>query len=219
MSQPGPPQLVQAAGVTENSASTSLSGAFSTATSTGHLLVLSASVYTGVSNPITAVTDSGGNTWTRIGAFAVAGHYSDGELWYVANARSATSVSVQTANPAIASLELQEFSGVATMSPLDVSAGTSDTSASPGSGSVIPTAANDLVVGFIAGHSNAEAITVTAPGYAAQAQQTSNGGGLKIAGLVTGYRVLSSASAQSFTGSLASPMYWAAGIVCFKGGP
>jgi hypothetical protein len=215
----GTPQLVQAAGVTENSASASLSGAFSAPTSAGHLLVLSASVYTGVSNPITAVTDSGGNTWTRIGAFAQASHYSDGEMWYVANANSVTSIAVQTASPAIASLEIHEFSGVATTAPLDVSTGTSNISASPGSGSVTPTAGNELIVGFVAGHSYAQAITVTAPGYTAQAQQTSNGGGMSVAGLVTGYQVLSSASAQSFTGSFASPMYWAAGIVAFKAGP
>jgi hypothetical protein len=219
VSQSGAAQLVQAAGVNENSASTSLSGAFSAPTSAGHLLVLSASVYTGVSNPITAVTDSGGNTWTRIGAFGVAGHYSDGEMWYAAAARSVTSVTIQTASAAIASLEVQEFSGVATTSPLDVSAGTSNVSTSPGSGSVTPTAANELVVGFIAGHSLAQAISVTAPGYTDQAQQTSNGGGLTITGLVSGYQVLSSPSAQSFTGSLASPMYWAAGIATFKAGP
>ena len=217
--QPGAPQLVQASGVIENSASVSLTGALSTPTSAGHLLVLSASVYTGVSNPITAVTDSGGNTWTRIGRFAVAGHYSDGEMWYVANAGSVTSVTVQTANPAIASLEVQEFSGVATIAPLDVSTGTSGISAAPGSGLVTPTAANDLVVGFIAGHSHDEAVTVAAPGYTVQAQQTSNGGGLAIASLVTGYQVLSSASPQSFTGNIAAPMYWAAGIVAFKAGP
>ena len=219
MPQTGTPQLVQAAGVTENSAATSLSGAFSAPTSAGHLLVLSASVYTGVTNPISGVTDTGGNTWTRIGAFGVAGHYSDGEMWYAANARSVTSVSVQTASPAVASLEVQEFSGVATTSPLDVSAGTSNTSLSPGSGSVTPTAANELVVGFIAGHSYAQAINVTSPGYTAQAELTSNGGGMTIAELVTGYRVASSASAQSFTGSFAAPMYWAAGIACFKAGP
>jgi hypothetical protein len=216
--QTGAPQLVQAAGVTENSAATSLSDALSAPTSTGNLLVLSASVYTGVTNPITGVTDTGGNTWTRIGAFGVAGHYSDGEMWYAANARSVTSVSVQTASPAVASLEVQEFSGVATTSPLDVSAGTSNTSVSPGSGSVTPTAANELVVGFLAGHSYAQAINVTSPGYTAQAELTSNGGGMIIAELVTGYRVLSSASAQSFSGSCASPMYWAAGIATFKAG-
>jgi Carboxypeptidase regulatory-like domain len=218
MPQSGAPQFVQAAGVTENSAASSLSDALSAPTSTGNLLVLSASVYTGVSNPITGVSDTGGNTWTRIGAFGVAGHYSDGEMWYAANARSVTSVSVQTASPVVASLEVQEFSGVATTSPLDVSAGSSNTSVSPGSGSVTPTAANELVVGFVAGHSYAQAINVTSPGYTAQAELTSNGGGMIIAELDTGYRVLSSASAQSFSGSCASPMYWSAGIATFKAG-
>jgi hypothetical protein len=215
----GAPQLVQATAVTENSASNSLTDAFSVSTAQGHLLVLSASVYTGVSNPITAVTDSGGNTWTRIGAFAVASRYSDGEMWYAADAKPVTSVTAQTANPAVISLQVQEFSGVATTSPLDVSTGTANGSTSPGSGSVTPTAPNDLVVGFIAGHSNAEAISVADPAYTAQPQQTSNGGGLLVASVVTGYQVLSSASAQNFAGSFSSSMYWAAGIACFKAGP
>jgi hypothetical protein len=214
----GAPQLVQAAGAHASSASTTLTDTFSLPTSAGNLLVLSASVYTGTSNPISSVTDSTGNTWTRIGAFVMAGHNSDGEMWYSANARAVTRVAVHTTNPAIVSMEVQEFSGVATTSPLDVSAGTSNTSASASSGSVAPTAATDLVVGFVAGHSSAQAISVTAPGYTAQGQQTSNGGGSAIASVVTGYRVMTSASSQGFTGSFSSAMYWAAGIVAFKVG-
>ena len=84
------PQLVQAAGATETSASTSLTDTLSTSASAGHLLVLAASVYTGATNPITSVTDSGNNTWTKIGAFLVGGHYSDGEIWYAANANAVT---------------------------------------------------------------------------------------------------------------------------------
>ena len=62
------PQLVQTASGTETAASTTLSGSFPTQTTGGHLLVLSASVYTGATNQITSVTDSAGNTWTRIGS-------------------------------------------------------------------------------------------------------------------------------------------------------
>ena len=127
-------------------------------------------------------------------------------------------VTAHTPNPAVVSMEVHEFSGVATISPLDVSTGTSNTSTSPNSGSVTPAAATDIAVGFIAGHSTAQAISVTAAGYTAQGQQTSNGGGSAIASVVTGYAVLTSNSAQTFTGSFSSAMYWAAGIVCFKAG-
>jgi hypothetical protein len=110
-------------------------------------------------------------------------------------------------------VEVLEFSGVATAAPLDVSAGAANTGNTPSSGSVNPSAPNDLVVGFIAGHGNGQAITVTAPGYTTQPQQTT---GASVASVVTGYAVLTAASAQSFTGSFATSMYWAAGIAAFK---
>jgi hypothetical protein len=95
--------LVQSAG----SATTTVTlGAPSTP---GDLLVLSASVFTGLSKPITAVSD-GRNTWTKVGAFAVSGTNSDGEMWYAPNAQSVSSVTVTTGATAVA-LSIQEFSG------------------------------------------------------------------------------------------------------------
>ena len=209
------PQLVQAAGANETAASTSLTANFAAPTVAGHLLVLSASLYTGATSPITSVTDSGGNTWTRIGAYFVSGRYSDGEMWYTANAKAATSVVVHTTGTVVTAIAVQEFAGVGTTSPLDVSAGTSNTSTAASSGSVTPTASTDLVVGFVAGHKTAQSISVGA-GYTAQAQQTSNTNGSASVSVATGYKVLTSASAQAFTGSFTSSMYWAAGIAAFK---
>jgi hypothetical protein len=212
------PQLVQSASGTETTSSTTLSGSFPAATTAGDLLVLSASVYTGATNPITSVTDSAGNTWTRIGtAHFVSGHYSDGEMWYSANAKPVTTVTVHNGSAASVAFVAQEFSGVATTGPLDVSAGTSNTGTAASSGSVTTTAANELVVGFVAGHNNAQAITVTSPGYTDQSQQTTTG--TNIASVVTGYQVLASPGAQSFAGSFGSAMYWASGIAMFKPRP
>ncbi len=210
------PKLVQTASGTETSSSTTLSGSFPAATTSGRLLVLSASVYTGATNPITSVTDSAGNTWTRIGAaHFVAGHFSDGELWYSANAKPVTTVTVHNASAAFVAFEVQEFSGVATSSPLATSAGTSNTGTSASSGSATSAIANELAVGFVAGHGNAQAIRVTAPGYTAQPQQTTTG---TIATVVTGYKVLPTTGAQGFTGTFGTAMYWASGIAIFKPG-
>jgi hypothetical protein len=209
------PQLVESASGTETTSSTALNGSFPVPTTAGDLLVLSASVYTGATNPITSVTDSAGNTWTRIGtAHFVAGHYSDGEMWYSANAKPVTTVTVHNGSAASVSFEAQEFSGVATTNPLDVSAGTANTGTAASSGSVTTTAANELVVGFVAGHNNAQAITVTSPGYTNQPQQTTTG--TNIATVVTGIRVLATPGAQSFAGSFGSAMYWASGIATFR---
>ena len=211
------PRLIQAAGAAESTASTSLTATFATSTSAGHLLVLSASVYTGTSNPIASVTDSSGNTWTRIAALSSPGHNSDGEMWYAANARAATSVTIHTAGAAVVALGVQEFSGISTASPLDASAGTSSSGTAAASGSVKPTAAGDMAVGFLAGHSSPQAISASAPGYTVQTQQTSSSGPA-ITSVVTGYQVLTSTSASAFTGSFPSAVYWAAGIACFKAG-
>ena len=210
------PQLVQAVGASESSSASSLTASFPTASTAGDLLVVSASVYTGVTNPITSVTDNAGDVWQRVGAFAVSGHYSDGEMWYAPNAFSVTSITVHTASATEIAMEMEDFSGIATTSPLDGSAGTSNTGTSATAGSVTPVGTNDLVIGFVAGHSNAQTMTVSDSSYAAQPQQTSSGGGSAIASVVTGYQVLSSAVAVSFSGSFSSTMYWAAGVACFR---
>jgi len=199
--------LIQAAGSTTNTVT------LGTPTSAGDLLVLSAGLYSGTTNQITAVIDSAGNTWTRIGAYATAGHYSDGEMWYSANAAPTSSITVRTSTAANTALELLEFSRVATTAPLDIATGASNTGIAPSSGTIDPAATNDLVVGFIAGHGNGEAITVTAPGYTSQSQQTT---GASVASVITGYQVLTLPSAQTFTGSLTTSIYWAAGIATFK---
>jgi hypothetical protein len=212
------PHLVQSASGTETTSSTALAGSFPVATTNGDLLVLSASVYTGATNPITSVTDSASNIWTRIGTgHFVAGHFSDGEMWYSANAKPVTTVTVHNNSVVSASFEVQEFSGVATTNPLDVSTGTANTGTAANSGSVTSTAANDLVVGFVAGHNNAQAITVTSPGYATQAQQVTTG--TNIATVITGDQVLASPGPQSFSGSFGSAMYWSSGIAMFRAGP
>ena len=113
---------------------------------------------------------------------------------------------------AFETFEVQEFAGMAA-APLDVATGTSNTSTAPSSGSVTSTATGELAVGFIAGHGNAQAISVTSPGYTTQAQQTTTG---TIATVETGYKVLGAPGAQSFTGSFGTAMYWAAGIAVFK---
>jgi hypothetical protein len=211
---PSAPQLVQWVGRFESAGAKSLTATFPTSTVGGHLLVLSASVNTATTKRITAVTDSAANPWIRIGAYAVSGHNSDGEMWYSANARAATSVTVHTASAAIVAFTAQEFAGVATTNPLDVTTGTANRSKTPSSGSATPSASSDLVVGFLAGHANAQPMTVTAPGYTAQPQQTS--GASNVASVVVASAVATLTSAQNLTGSFAAKMYWAAGIAMFK---
>jgi hypothetical protein len=211
------PQLTQWVGATETAAATSLTATFPAPTGAGHLLVLGgASVYTGATNNITSVTDSGGNTWVPIGRYSVSGHNSDGEMWYAQNAVPVTSVTIHTASATVVAMTVEEFSGIATTNALDVSVGIANTSTTPASGSATPTASNDLAVGFIAGHGNVETINVTAPGFTPLAQQISSA--TTIATERSGYQVLNSSSSQNFTGTFATAMYWASGLAFFRAG-
>jgi hypothetical protein len=205
------PAFVQSGGATQASAATSLAGSFPTASTAGDLLVMTASVYTGATNHITSVTDSAGNTWTQAGAFDTSGHFSDGEIWYASNAKPTTTVTAHVASSTTMSFELLEFSGVGTV---DALAGTSNTGTTANSGSAASGSAQELAVGFVAGHGNAETITANSSGYTAQAQQTSTG--TNTTSVVSGYQVLSTAGATGFSATFGSAMYWAAGIAIFK---
>ena len=210
------PRFVQASGATLSTLSTSLSATFAVPTQPGDLLVLSASVYTGLTNQISRVTDSAGNTWTRIGAFSTSGHFSDGELWYAPNAAAVTSVTVTVGTATVLAIQVAEFSGIAAVNPLDGFAGTSNTGTAAASGSANPTRSSDLAVAFIAGHGSSQSIVVTSTAFSTLPQTTSSNAGSTPASVITGYEVLSSTTAQSFAGSFSSTMYWAAGIALFK---
>ncbi|MGC2208333.1 MAG: metallophosphoesterase [Candidatus Dormiibacterota bacterium] len=211
---PAGPVLVQTGSAIETAAATSLAGSFPTISTGGDLLVLTASVYSGATNRITSVTDSAGNTWTEVSAFDTSGHYSDGEIWYAANAKATTTVTVHVATATTISFEILEFSGVATSAPLDASAGASNTGTSASSGSATASSANELVVGFVAGHGNAEALTPNAAGYTTEPQQTSTG--TNTVSVVSGYEVLPTTGSTAFSANFGSAMYWAAGVAIFK---
>jgi hypothetical protein len=210
------PALVQSAGATETAAATSLTARLPASSAAGHLLVAAASVYTGLSNRITSVTDSAGDVWTRAGTWAVSGHNSDGELWYTANAKPVSTITTHTASAAVVALSVMDFSGVATSSALDAVTGTSNTSTAPASGSVTPGAPGELVVGFVAGHASSQATTLTTPGITALVQQTSAAG--TVASVHGGYLVPTAAGQVSITGRFTTAMYWAAGVAAFRAG-
>jgi len=193
-SSPGP-RFVQAAAAALSTPSTSLTATFSVPTQPGDLLVVSASVYTGLTNQIARVTDSAGNAWAKIGAFSTSGHFSDGELWYAPNAAAATSVTVTVGTATVLAFQVAEFSGIATVNPLDGFAGTSNTGTSAASGSANPTSSPDLAVAFIAGHGSAQAIAVTSAGFSTLSQVTSSNAGSTPASVITGYEVLNSTGA------------------------
>ncbi|HEU5271459.1 MAG TPA: fibronectin type III domain-containing protein [Jatrophihabitans sp.] len=201
----GLPTLVQSA------ASSTTTVTLAGPSAPGDLLVLTAGVYTGATKPITAVSD-GRNTWTKAGAYTIAGQNSDGEVWYAANAAPARTITVTTAAPV--ALQVQEFTNMANASVPDGAVGAVASGKAANSGSVTPTIGNDLAVGFVAGHASAQAITVTSPGYTLLPQQTTTG--TSTVSVLSGYQVLPGTSAQAFTASFTNTMYWADGLTLFK---
>src|SRR5207244_6287763 len=128
----------------------------------------------GTSNQRHQATESASNTWVRGQGFFQHGHYSDGELWYAANAKSATTVTLTLRVAATVAVQIEEFCGVATSNPVvDVLAGASDKSTLADSGMVTPTVANNLAIGWAAGHGSTQTMTPNAAGYTNFAQQTS----------------------------------------------
>ena len=101
-----------------------------------------------------------------------------------------------------------------TTSPLEGAAGGANTGTTATSGSATPTSSNDLAVGFVAGHSNAQTIGVSSPGYIVQSQQTATSP--SIATIVTGYQPLGAPTAQSFAGNFPAAMYWSSGVAFFR---
>ena len=178
--------------------------------------MLGASVYSGATNQITRVTDSAGNSWSKVGAYCTSGHYSDGELWYAANANPTTSVTVTVATATVIAFDVMEFAGVATSNPLDVAAGASNVGTAADSGAAAPAASGDLAVVFVAGHGSLQPVTLTAAGFTAQPQQGSSNAGATPATAVTGFSVLAGTGAQHSTGTFGSSMYWSAAIALFK---
>lgn len=206
------PALVRTVGANESAAATTLTATLPAATGSGDLLVAQASVHTGATNPITSITDSAGNTWTRVGRWAASGHYSAGELWYSAGARPTTSVTAHLGTAAIAALRVSEYSGVAASGALVTSAGASNTGTSASSGAVTP-AAGSLVVASVAGHGSTQAITMTTPGLTAFGQVASAGSAT--ATLAGGYRI-GAGTALAGTATFGSAMYWSAAIAVFR---
>jgi Calcineurin-like phosphoesterase len=178
------------------------------AATNGELLIYGASQYTGSSNHISAVADNAGDKWTLIAAPDSTGHNSEGEFWYTYATGSVSTVTATTKATSIAS-EVQVFSGV-TPGAVPASGSGSNT----GLAASASTTAGGLEVGFVAGHGNAERITL-GTGLTPQ-PQVSSAAGTSISTLTTGYET--SGGSGTFSATFPTAMYWASGVAVFPAG-
>lgn len=138
--------FVQGRSATPSGTAGTASLAFSSAVSSGDLLVAVQSSWQSAHTSVSAVTDSLGDTWAKAAAASSGGQET--ELWYTVSAKAGSdTVNVTWAAPAYRALSIAEYSGART---LDVSHGAGDISAaiSHSSGATATSAAvGDLVVG------------------------------------------------------------------------
>jgi hypothetical protein len=156
-------------------------------TVSAHLLVSHIANYTSLS----AITsDSKSNSWTNVAAFSTGSGFI--RMDYVANCVGGASHTF-TATGDYPSITVQEFSGVATTTPLDAS-GTDFVSGGATSHSVscTTTNANDVLVGCCSS-SNVCSFAVSSPFTQDRELDTSSN-----EGIVTGYNIVSSTGSQSF---------------------
>jgi hypothetical protein len=183
--------------------------AFSKANTAGNLIA----VYVVWDNSSSvALSDSNGNTYTAATARETWGGNWSAQVFYASQILKGTNTVKATFSTGITSfgiLYLHEYSGLAGVSPVDVSASAIGTSASMSSGSVTTSQANDVL--FAAGASDS---TVTSPGTGFTAR-------------LTGYGNLTEDRTVTTTGSYAGTasqngITWVMQLVAFRvasGGP
>ena len=138
---PGPcgvPTLVQkASGVSGNQNDTSVSASFSAAPTANHLLV----AIVGTDTSVTISTPGG---WSS--AINQSGTPGQAIFYKVASGSESNTVTVTVSSGTQMGLQIYEYSGVVTTSPLDQTASLTGSSSSPSSGSVTTTQANELLI-------------------------------------------------------------------------
>ncbi len=204
-------QFIQSMVASESGNATPLTTSGMTTTS-GGLLVAGITFDSGTLNTITGVTDSKGNTWTKALELDATVLVS---LWYTANiiggsAHTFTVAYDDSVGDAVSCI-VQEFSGIATASPLDKTVVATGTSAAPNSGATAATTqADELVIGF-AGYFGTNVLAAAGSGYGdlAQSNQTNANGAMES-------KLVSATGAQTAAFTLASSRDWACICATFK---
>ena len=103
--------VVQSFGKAATTAGTTLTATTGTATTLGDLLVVTVKDRSSTLTNVTGITDSSGlNTWAKATGIQSGGQ-ADEEIWYVANAKSVTSVTVTVSGSASLAMTVIEISG------------------------------------------------------------------------------------------------------------
>ena len=209
-----PLKEVETFGNAATTAGTTLTATTMTSTGTGDLLVVTVKDR---SSPLTSVTgisnSSGHNTWTKAASQSDGGQ-GDDEIWYVANAASATSVTVTVSGSASLAMTVVDISG-ATSTPIDKTMTAFSNSASASTGTTSTTSqASEIVIADVGWGGSVTPSGQTAGFTEAPAQQSSVSSNKT--GEQTAWLLLTTTGAQSFAATLSAAAAWIGVIATFK---
>ncbi len=203
--------LVQSQTGTATGANTSQPATWAGNTTTGNLIVVAVSVSVNTLNSVTSITDSQTNTYTRIRS-TLYGSSAECELWYAINITGGTLPTV-TVNHTVSSVAftMREYSGLATVSPLDkgISAVATTGTAMSSGATAATTQADELVLGYMASGGTTSYTLGTGYGNLTQVSNSSVTSGLE-------YLTVSSTGAQTSTATLSLSGVWCMGVATFK---
>lgn len=192
-----------------------VSTAFAAAVTAGNLIVVTTADTSGTTTSVSAVTDSGGNTYTRI----LTTHGTDGfQMWYAVVATGGSSFTVRvtwnTATTSFVTFAAQEFNGFVGTPTLDkstfapASGGTTSTTANSGA-TATTTSANEVVVG---GSSCIAASTYSVGTGFSNLNTVSRSGG----SVAQESQIVSATGAQTATFGTGINAEWICGVATFK---
>lgn len=177
----------------------------------GQLLVLTTADDSGVTNGVTGVTDTAGNTWVQANTIGAA---TSLQTWYtritLTGASFKVNVAWNTGIMAAVSLAVQEFSGFLGIPTLDIN-GTPQgaTNTAPTSQSISPAQAAEIIIGSFA-HGGATSAYTLGAGY-------SNLGTVNLANAAVAQesKIIAAIAAQQAVASIAASRDWVANILSF----
>lgn len=190
---------------------------FSGGTSAGSLIVVTAETDAGVASYLTGITDTQGNTYSRITSNLFGSGTGTVEAWYAKGVAGGATTTLTfgwtAAGASNVSWVGQEFAGCDTSAPLDkFTTLVEGASTAPLSGtSAATTQADELVVGFF-GHTGATTTATAGSGYSNLVKN-----GVSTAWAFQESKIVAATGTQQAGATLGASRTWAAILATFKG--
>ncbi len=180
----------------------------------GDTLVATIAVQAGATNSVKSVTDSAGNTWNKGPIGFLSGSNTRVEIWFSSAAAPVTHVTVTLSALDAAAADISEFTGIASVLPLEASAAQGNASSTIASTpSLLTSSAEDVIVGAI-NYPTSTVSTLASPSFTALTDFAASGVHGRAA-----YLIAPVAGSYSASWSLAGASTSGGAIAAFRTGP